>query len=65
MRAASSEAACGRRLLPAICRRSRPAASRQVNVIATPQAPVIELILAHLGLQARAPPHEQTLLHAA
>ena len=38
-------------------RRSRPAACRRLNIITTIlEAPVIEKILTHLGLQARAPP---------
>jgi hypothetical protein len=43
--------------LPAISRRSRLAACRQLNIIAAIlEQPVIEKILTHLGLQARAPP---------
>jgi hypothetical protein len=47
---------------PAICRRSRPAVSRRVNIVAAIlQTPVIEKILAHLsGLQAQAPPRAPT-----
>jgi hypothetical protein len=43
--------------LPAISSRLRPAACRRLNIIAAIlEQPVIEKILTHLCLQARAPP---------
>jgi hypothetical protein len=52
----------GLRWQSAIGRRSRPATSRRVNIIAANlKASVIERILTHLGLHAHAPPRARAL----